>query len=508
MFRLFAFIALFLVPNLFLAQETFKSAQNRYERVRQARENRESQIDSLFDNLHIDYPPYKIVVVAYKSERMLELWAESRDLRPFKLVKKYKFTAFCGDLGPKRRRGDLQIPEGFYRINHFNPFSNFHLSMKVNYPNRSDSILGYRANLGGEIRIHGSFVTIGCIPIGDEAIEELYIICVDTKSAGQKDIPVYIFPKRMDSLGMVALSEIAGEDTALLSFWQNLKQGYDIFDVTHQELGFNVNESGKYIFKNNINSYRWLTVYDNSNTLVRRIDVTAGYKRIQTTIGSFADWLRNLPLKPNNPAVYLYDGSEKSYQDGHYAVIEIDIGNKDLQQCADAIIRLYAEFLYSKNDLDVISFQLTNGDAVSFRKWISGYRPNVDGNQVLWHKRADPDSSYERFKEYLNFIFTYAGSYSLSQQLESVRDINNMKIGDVFIQGGFPGHAVLVIDLAVNEMTGEKLFLLCQSYMPAQDTHILKNLNDPILSPWYKLDFGDSLYTPEWTFTKHDLKRF
>jgi len=508
MFYTFTFIILSLLPNFALAQETFKSAQNRYTRVRQARENRESQIDSLFDRLNINYPPHEIIIVAYKNERILELWAKSENLGAFKLVKKYKFTAFCGSLGPKRKRGDLQIPEGFYHIDHFNPLSNFHLSMKINYPNRSDTILGYRTNLGGEIRIHGSFVTIGCIPIGDEAIEELYIVGVDTKSAGQENIPVYIFPLRMDSLSMATLSEIASEDAVLLSFWQNLKQGYDIFEMTHQKLIFNVNEKGRYVFQNSINSYPWMTIYDNSSTLINRIDVPPGYERIPTASGSFADWLRNLPLKQNNPPVYLYDGSEKSYQDGHHTVVEIDVGNKDLQQCADAIIRLYAEYLYSKSSFDEISFQLTNGDKIGFRKWISGYRPSVDNNQVRWHERTDPDSSYERFRDYLNFIFTYAGSYSLNQQLEGVQGINDMKIGDVLIQGGFPGHAVLIIDMAVNEITNENIFLLCQSYMPAQDIHILKNLNDPVLSPWYRLNFGDSLYTPEWTFTREDLKRF
>jgi len=440
------------------------------------------------------------------------LWACPETLETFSLVKQYPFAAFSGTLGPKRKQGDLQIPEGFYYINHFNPFSTFHLSLRINYPNRSDSILGVKGNLGGEIRIHGSAVTIGCIPIGNEAIEELYIICVDTKSAGQSDIAVYIFPCRMDSLGMVFLKVISGTNNEIFSFWQNLKKGYDIFNETHQELIFSVDEFSKYIFLNHTHEYShpylWLTDYDKKNTLINRIEVLEDYKRTHVQIGSFAEWLRNVPLKENNPPVYLYNGTKKSYQDGHCAIINIDIGTKDLQQCADAIIRLYAEYLYSRNNYDKIEFRLTNGDVAGFRKWIRGYRPIVSGNQITWHKQVQPNSSYENFKKYLTFIFTYAGTYSLSQQLRCVDGVKEMKIGDVFIHGGFPGHAVMVVDMARHTETGEKIFLLCQSFMPAQDIHILKNLNDVGFSPWYKLNFGDTLYIPEWTFTKKDLKRF
>jgi len=102
----------------------------------------------------------------------------------------------------------------------------------------------------------------------------------------------------------------------------------------------------------------------------------------------------------------------------------------------------------------------------------------------------------------------YAGSYSLSQELYKIKDLSEMRIGDVFIEGGFPGHAVIVVDMAINRRTGKKLFLLAQSYMPAQGIHILKNPMNPKLNPWYELEFGETLQTPEWTFNKSDLKRF
>ena len=111
-------------------------------------------------------------------------------------------------------------------------------------------------------------------------------------------------------------------------------------------------------------------------------------------------------------------------------------------------------------------------------------------------------------RRYIDTVFMYAGSYSLSRELNSVQDFNEMSIGDVFIEGGFPGHTVMVVDMAINRRTGRKLFLLIQSFMPAQDIHILRNLTNPMLDPWYELDFGETLHTPEWTFNKKDLKRF
>jgi len=238
----------FLYMALLGAQESFKEKQNRYPRVRQARQNWEVQITALFDSLGIDYPPKKIMVRVFKDEQTLEVWARPESLDAYRFIKQYPFTAFSGILGPKRKRGDLQIPEGFYRIVNFNPWSEFHLSLGLNYPNRSDSILGQRNNLGGQILIHGSSVTIGCIPIGDDAIEQLYIMCVDVKSGDQYLLPVYIFPCKMDSIGMVNLDEFAGTDTVLTSFWQNLKQGYDLFEKTKKLLSYRVNNQGKYIY--------------------------------------------------------------------------------------------------------------------------------------------------------------------------------------------------------------------------------------------------------------------
>jgi hypothetical protein len=105
-------------------------------------------------------------------------------------------------------------------------------------------------------------------------------------------------------------------------------------------------------------------------------------------------------------------------------------------------------------------------------------------------------------------VYSYAGSLSLSKELQPVDDLQAIKAGDVFIIGGSPGHAVTVMDIAVNK-AGEKVFLLSQSYMPAQDIHVLKNLNNLDISPWYKVkDIKDVLETPEYTFESNNLMRF
>lgn len=266
------------------------------------------------------------------------------------------------------------------------------------------------------------------------------------------------------------------------------------------------------VFTNKIHaanqSYSWLKEYDESNSIENRIPPPNGCARIQIEKGSFAEWLRNLPLKKEGTPVYLYDGRQKVNQNAHFAVVNIDTGKRDLQQCADAVMRLRAEYLYSKKDYKTINFNFTNGQRADFTKWSQGFKPVEVANKIEWRKSTENDASYESFRRYLDSVFIYAGSYSLSKELEKVGDIKEMKIGDVFIKGGFPGHAVIVVDMAVNNETGKKMFLLAQSYMPAQDIHILKNPAHDRSNPWYSLDFGAELKTPEWTFKASELMRF
>lgn len=255
-------------------------------------------------------------------------------------------------------------------------------------------------------------------------------------------------------------------------------------------------------------AYRWIEDFEPADILANRISPPDGFQRQQTAEASFAHWLRRLPLKKGQPRVHLFDGRVKGNQSAHVAVIDIDVGPRDLQQCADAAIRLRAEYLYANGMANRIAFNFTSGDRASFRQWSRGFRPAVQGNTVRWARSAPAESSYRTFRNYLRTVFAYAGTLSLIGELPRVFDVGRMQIGDIFIQGGSPGHAVIVVDMATDRKMGRRVFLLAQSFMPAQDVHILKNPGHPAMSPWYDVDFGSRLRTPEWTFTPNDLRRF
>lgn len=240
--------------------------------------------------------------------------------------------------------------------------------------------------------------------------------------------------------------------------------------------------------------------------LYQRFNPPPGYERVVADSASFAFYLRYLPLRPHGAKVLLHDGREKSNPGIYEAVVDLPIGKKDLHQCADAVIRLRAEYLWRQGQYDKIHFNLTNGFRVDYERWRKGGRVKVVGNQTSWEQKTAASDSYATFWQYLEFVFTYAGTLSLSKELEP-GEVSELLIGDVFIQGGSPGHAVIVVDLATDS-AGKKVFLLAQSYMPAQEIQILKNPVNDKLSPWYSADFEEILETPEWNFKKGDLKKF
>jgi hypothetical protein len=236
-----------------------------------------------------------------------------------------------------------------------------------------------------------------------------------------------------------------------------------------------------------------------------RFITPAGFKRKNHDGNSFEYFLSNFKLKPHGSVVRYFDGKKKEKENVYLAVLDLDIGKKDLQQCADAVIRLRAEYMYAQKQYDVISFNFTSGFKCDYKKWKEGFRPSVNGNNVSWVKRKEPENSYASFFSYMETVFTYAGTLSLSKELQKV-PLKEMKIGDVLIQGGSPGHAVIVMDMA-EDSKGNKVFMLAQSYMPAQDIQILVNPDNN--SPWYQLDESkEVIRTPEWNFTTNDLKRF
>jgi hypothetical protein len=241
------------------------------------------------------------------------------------------------------------------------------------------------------------------------------------------------------------------------------------------------------------------------NTVLTRFPTPQGYKRVSHAMANF---LQQIPLKPEGSAVYLYNGAKKGNQEAHAAVLEYDTGTKDLQQCADAVMRIHAEYLFSQKKFEQIHFRFTNGFEAHYIPWMQGQRLVYQGNSFRWVQKTAVDSSHQSLRSFLDYVYNFAGSLSLSKELVPIQSIENIQPGDVWIIGGSPGHAVTVMDVAINQR-GEKIFLLSQGYMPAQDIHILKNPNNPNLSPWYAVtEIEDELYTPEYTFQRSNLKRF
>jgi len=244
------FFIIFIVPNIVLSQSvSFKTTQETYKRVKTAYSEKEKLLLNLCDSLDLQNLSNDILIMAFKKEQKLEVWAKSKDSLKYNKLITYDFAGFSGELGPKRKEGDLQIPEGFYFINNFNPTSSFYLSLQVNYPNSSDKILSDKNKPGGEIFIHGNNCTVGCIPITDDKIMELYVLAVEAKNAGQNKIPVYIFPAKLNDNNFYILKQQYADNKDLIEFWENLKIGYDLFTSNQKELNFSINTEGFYIFK-------------------------------------------------------------------------------------------------------------------------------------------------------------------------------------------------------------------------------------------------------------------
>jgi hypothetical protein len=222
---------------------------------------------------------------------------------------------------------------------------------------------------------------------------------------------------------------------------------------------------------------------ENPYRQIGEIPEPEGYTRATTAPGTFGYWLRHAPLKKDQ-TVYLYNGQRKPNQSAQFAVLDISVGKQDLQQCADAVMRLRAEYLYDQGAYDKIIFWDNEGRAYPFM----------------------PPYTRERFNQYLVRVFGWCGSASLEKQLFP-QSWAALQPGDVLIRGGFPGHAVIVMDVAQNDK-GEKQYLLAQSYMPAQNIHLLRNPVDEQASPWYRCDSTMDVVTPEWVFGAGALRRW
>jgi hypothetical protein len=252
--------------------------------------------------------------------------------------------------------------------------------------------------------------------------------------------------------------------------------------------------------------YPWLG-HAPTKAVVDRFAAPDGFARIAAEPGSFAEWLRHLPLTPKDTPVMLHDGRKKADQSGAAAVIDIDIGGADLQQCADAIIRLRAEYLFSIGAFADIAFDFTSGDRYEFLSYAEGVTPTVSGATVTWRQGSRNDGSHASMRRWLDIVFTYAGTISLSRELTPVGRMSDAAIGDALVLPGSPGHAVLIVDIAEEAATRRKAVLLAQGFMPAQSVHLLANADDPELSPWFPLG-DDRLVASPWIFTSDRLRRF
>lgn len=241
-------------------------------------------------------------------------------------------------------------------------------------------------------------------------------------------------------------------------------------------------------------------------TILSRVNVPNGFKRVNYAKGSFQEYLRNYKLKPFGSKIINYDGSQYFWQGGHIGILEIPVPTNGLQQCADALIRIRSEYLWDNNRKDEIGFNFTSGDYCSWSYYAEGYRPKINGNKVTFSKTASADHSKTNFYKYLNLIYMYSGTLSLFNELKSIDD-SDLQLGDMLIKGGSPGHIVMICDEVINDK-GERLFLLFQGNTPAQNVHLVKNLEDSKITPWYQLKKDEIIPVSNYTFGSSKFVRF
>lgn len=230
---------------------TFIDYQKTFPRPNEAFERKVDTLQKQFEQKGLIWPAKYIYIRSFKYDSQLEVWVKNKIDESFQLFKMYKVCALAGSLGPKRMEGDYQVPEGFYYINEFNPVSNYYLSLGINYPNESDKILSDSLKPGGDIYIHGSCVTVGCIPITDQQIDELYILAAFAKNQGQDFIPVHIFPIRYNVEKSVKyLESLTKDDQYLKKFADRLEDAYNYFEKNKQLPIVLVGEKGEYIINN------------------------------------------------------------------------------------------------------------------------------------------------------------------------------------------------------------------------------------------------------------------
>ena len=239
----FIFVILFLSNCTNQNTSSMDNDFSPYPRVRQAYGEKGNKVKQLLADKNIDTNTLNIFIRAFKTEKIVELWCKNTSDEKYQLVTIYGVCKNSGDLGPKRKEGDYQVPEGFYHIDRFNPKSTYHLSLGLNYPNASDKVLSDKDAPGSDIFIHGKCVTVGCLPMTDDKMNEIYLFAELAKRSGQEKIPVHIFPFEMTE------ENISNGESKHHDFWKNLKGGYDYFQNNHILPTIQVDNQGKYLWR-------------------------------------------------------------------------------------------------------------------------------------------------------------------------------------------------------------------------------------------------------------------
>ncbi|MGE0423426.1 MAG: DUF4846 domain-containing protein [Reyranellaceae bacterium] len=237
--------------------------------------------------------------------------------------------------------------------------------------------------------------------------------------------------------------------------------------------------------------------------LTDRFAPPPGHRRLALAEDHFGTWLRALPLRPAGSPILLHSGRPRADQGGAAAIVDIDVGRADLQQCADAVIRLRAEYLRASGRTHALAFRFTNGERYAYADYLAGRRPRPRGNAIVWASAGRSSDTRAAFRAWLDLVFIYAGTISLARELRRVGDPSRIEPGDVLIQPGSPGHAIIAVDVA--ERDGARAALLAQSFMPAQSIHVLRG---PMAGAWHAVTDGAAIHTPDWRFAAADLRRF
>src|SRR5688572_3926883 len=268
---------------------SFIEYQKSFPRPDESFKRKEDTLQKQFAAKKLEWPAKYIYIRSFKYDSQLEVWVKNEITEPFKLFKSYRVCALAGTLGPKRMEGDYQVPEGFYYINEFNARSNYHLSLGLNYPNISDRILSDINSPGGSIYIHGSCVTVGCIPLTDPMIEELYTITAHAKNQGQDFIPVHIFPIKFNVKRSIDyLSKLTKDDEQLKGFASHLEDAFNYFEKHKQVPVVTVSDKGEY-YVNDAPDKKW-NVAPEAKPIPKRKNVHHRTRTITGLVESVHQW--------------------------------------------------------------------------------------------------------------------------------------------------------------------------------------------------------------------------